>query len=82
MPKDWENKKEHFERIDVRKVTGNFLPGLLARAGQIEVGNGLCVIQTFEPIPLYSAMADLGFEHCTEKISEDEYQVYFPYGRP
>jgi len=66
MPKDWGNKKEHFDQIDVREVTGNFLPGLLKRAGKIEIGDGLCVIQTFEPIPLYSAMADLGFEHLTE----------------
>jgi hypothetical protein len=77
MSKDWETKKEHFDQIDVREITSNFLPGLLARAGQIEVGNGLCVIQSFEPIPLYSAMADLGFEHLTDKISEDEYRVYF-----
>jgi hypothetical protein len=77
MTKDWENKKERFDRIDVREVTGNFLPGLLARAGRIEVGEGVCVIQGFEPIPLYSAMADLGFEHHTEKISDGEYRVYF-----
>jgi len=40
MSKDWENKKERFDHIDVRAVTGNFLPGLLNRAGQIEAGNG------------------------------------------
>jgi hypothetical protein len=77
MIKDWENKKERFDRIDVREVTGNFLPGLLRRAGQIEVGDGVCVIQSFEPIPLYSAMADLGFEHSTERISDTEYRAYF-----
>jgi hypothetical protein len=77
MSKDWENKKERFDRIDVRDKTGNFLPGLLTKAGQIEVGDGLCVIQSFEPIPLYSAMADLGFEHLTEEISDREYRVYF-----
>jgi len=77
MIKDWEHKKERFDRIDVREVTGNFLPGLLSRAGRIGVGNGVCIIQSFEPVPLYSAMADLGFEHRTEKISESEYRVYF-----
>ncbi len=39
--------------------------------------NGVCVVQSFEPKPLYSAMEDLGFEHDTEKISEHEYRVYF-----
>jgi len=77
MIKDWEHEKERFDRIDVREITSNFLPGLLRRAGRIEVGNGLCIIQSFEPVPLYSAMADLGFEHRTEKISDSEYRVYF-----
>jgi hypothetical protein len=77
MAKDWENRKDRFEVVDVRKLTGNFLPGLLNKAGQVEVGDGMCVVQSFEPIPLYSAMADLGFEHLTERISDSEYRVYF-----
>jgi len=77
MVNDWKNKKESFDVVDVRKLTGNFLPALLKKAGQVEVGEGMCVVQSFEPIPLYSAMADLGFEHFTEKVSESEYRVYF-----
>lgn len=77
MIQDWENKKESFDVMDVRKLTGNFLPGLLAKAGKLEVGEGMCVVQTFEPVPLYSAMADLGFEHLTEQVSDSEYRVYF-----
>jgi alkylhydroperoxidase/carboxymuconolactone decarboxylase family protein YurZ len=77
MTKEWESKKDSFKVVDVRKLTGNFLPGFLNKAGQLEVGEGTCVVQSFEPIPLYSAMADLGFEHLTEKASDGEYRVYF-----
>lgn len=77
MARDWESRKDRFEVVDVRKLTGNFLPGLLNKAGQVEVGDGMCVVQSFEPIPLYSAMADLGFEHLTERISDSEYRVCF-----
>jgi alkylhydroperoxidase/carboxymuconolactone decarboxylase family protein YurZ len=77
MPKEWENTKDKFKVVDVRKLTGNFLPSILKKAGQIEVGDGMCVVQTFEPIPLYSAMADLGFEHLTDKVADGEYRVYF-----
>jgi len=77
MLKNWCDRKEKFKVVDVRKLTGNFLPGLLGRAGKVEVGDGVCVIQSFEPIPLYSAMADLGFEYLTEKVSDSEYRVYF-----
>ncbi|APG25430.1 MULTISPECIES: sulfurtransferase TusA family protein [Syntrophotalea] len=77
MQKDWEQRKEQFEIVDVRKLTGNFLPGFLKRAGQVEVGDGICVVQTFDPVPLYSAMASLGFEHVTDKVSREEYRAYF-----
>ncbi|MEA3265771.1 MAG: hypothetical protein U9P42_02350 [Candidatus Fermentibacteria bacterium] len=77
MKTEWKDKKEDFEVVDVRKATGNFLTGILKKAGQVEVGHGICVVQTFEPIPLYSAMADLGFEHYTDKISNSECRVYF-----
>ncbi len=77
MKKEWEDKKDLFKVVDVRKLTGNFLPKLLKKAQNIELGHGMCVVQSFEPIPLYSAMADIGFEHITEKISDSEYRVYF-----
>jgi len=77
MTKEWEKNKDFFDVVDVRKLTGNFLPGLLNKAGQLKAGEGLCVVQSFEPIPLYSAMADLGFEYLTDKVTDGEYRVYF-----
>ena len=77
MSKEWQNKKELFEVLDVRELTGNFLPMVLKKAQITNVSEGLCIIQSFEPIPLYSALADLGFEYLTEKVSDNEYRVYF-----
>lgn len=77
MNKEWENKKDSFEVTDVRELKGNFLPMVLKKAKNTEVGKGLCVIQSFEPIPLYSALSDLGYEYITEKASDNEYRVYF-----
>lgn len=74
---EWDNSKDSFKVIDVRKLTSNFLPGLLKSANQLNVGEGLCVVQSFEPKPLYSAMDELGFEHDTDKVSENEYRTYF-----
>lgn len=75
--KDWINIKEQFEIKDVRQLKGNFLPSIIKKAQNLEVGKGLCIIQSFEPIPLYSALAEMGYEHETDKISETEYRVYF-----
>jgi len=77
MKKKWENKKNSFEVIDVRKMTGNFLPMVLRRAEKVPIGEGICVIQSFEPLPLYSTLDDLGFEYVTDKISDSEYRTYF-----
>ncbi|PIE51289.1 hypothetical protein CSA37_12115 [Candidatus Fermentibacteria bacterium] len=74
---NWSDKKSGFEVIDVRKAVGNFLPGFLRKAASINSGEGICVVQSFEPVPLYSAMSDLGFQHETEKAGETEYRVYF-----
>lgn len=77
MKADWEAKKATFPIIDVREITNNFLPMILHKAQQVNLNNGICVVQTFEPKPLYSALKDLGFEHITEKVSDHEYRVYF-----
>jgi len=77
IKEEWKNKRESFELMDVRKLSGNFLLTILKKADKVAVGDGICVVQSFEPIPLYSAMADLGFEYQSEKVSDDEYRVYF-----
>lgn len=69
--------KSDYEVIDYRNVTTTFLPGLLKKARAVKVGKGLCIIQTFDPKPLYSAMTDLGFTYEVDKISKSEYRAYF-----
>jgi hypothetical protein len=77
MENEWESKKKAFEVVDVRQLKGNFLPMVLKKSEKLPVGDGICVIQSFEPIPLYSALGNMGFIHVTEKISDGEYRVYF-----
>lgn len=74
---DWNDKKENFRQIDVRGIQGNFFQGLKQQAMQLPAGNGLEIIQSFEPIPLYEVMEGLGYEHYTEQRSDNEYHAYF-----
>jgi len=69
--------KEEYEVVDARKLGGNFLPAIQKKASMLEVGQGLRVIQGFEPIPLYSVLDAMGYEHETVKVRDDEYHVYF-----
>ena len=75
--KAWQNKTEDFKKIDVRGIQGNFFQGIKKHAVNTEVGNGLKIVQNFDPIPLYEVMEGLGFEHYTEQVSENEFHAYF-----
>jgi hypothetical protein len=77
MDNEWKDSKESFEVLDGRGLAGNFLSAVLAKAKKVAAGSGICVIQSFEPIPLYSTLEDLGFERLTEKVSDNEYRAYF-----
>ena len=74
---NWDEKRKDFKKIDVRGIQGNFFPGLKKQAASLSQGEGLEIIQTFEPIPLYEVMEMLGYEHHTEKTADNEYHAYF-----
>lgn len=77
MNQEWLKNKDNFEEFDVRALKGNFLVAIIQKAKQISKGNGIVIIQNFEPIPLYNSMQNLGYEYYTEKKTEDEYHSYF-----
>ncbi len=74
---EWKDKKKDFFKVDVRHVQGNFFPGLQRRAMTLKAGEGIEVIQSFEPYPLYKEMDMLGYIHHTEKLAENEFHVWF-----
>lgn len=74
---DWKNKIGEFREIDVRGVIGNFFQGLKKQVSELQQGEGVTIIQSFEPIPLYEVMEDMGFEHHTQQVSDTEFRVYF-----
>ena len=74
---EWKDKTADFRKIDVSGIQGNFFQGLKKQAVQIPAGSGLEIIQSFEPIPLYEVMEDLGYEVHTEKVGDAEYHAFF-----
>ncbi len=74
---DWKDRTAGFDRIDVRSIQGNFFQGIKKRAMALPEGRGLEIIQSFDPIPLYEVMEDLGYEHFTEQRGSAEYHAYF-----
>ena len=74
---NWKDKIGTFEVMDVRGKKMDFFPALKARAAALKNGEGLHIIQTFEPVPLYPVLALMGFERPTEKVRGSEYHVWF-----
>lgn len=74
---DWKDRVEGFKEIDVRGVAGNFFQGLKKQAAELKQGEGITIIQSFEPIPLYEVMEDMGFEYHTNQVSDTEFRVNF-----
>lgn len=75
--RNWEDKIDSFKKIDVRGIQGNFFAALKKQAMALPVGEGLEIVQSFEPIPLYEVMEGLGYEYYTEQRSDVEYHSYF-----
>ena len=67
---EWKDKTAGFKKIDVRGVQGNFFPGIKMQAMKMAVGEGMEIVQNFDPLPLYEVMDGLGFERHTEKVTE------------
>ena len=77
MNENWLKQKESFVEFDVRTLKGNFLSAIIKKAKAIRKGEGIKIIQNFEPIPLYDTMKNIGFEHHTEKEADGVYYSYF-----
>ncbi len=74
---EWKDQTKDFRKIDVRGLQGNFFPGLKKQAMAVKAGEGLEIVQSFEPIPLYEVMEGLGFERHTEQTGDAEFHAYF-----
>ena len=74
---DWMDKTAGFKTVDVRGIQGNFFPGLKKQAMGLAAGEGMEIIQSFDPIPLYEVMEGLGFEYHTEQKGDAEFHAYF-----
>lgn len=74
---DWKEKVKDFAVMDVRNLQGNFFPAIKSKAESLLAGEGLTIIQTFEPKPLIQVMEGLGFEYYCEQMDTAQFNTYF-----
>ncbi len=73
----WEERRDEFEILDVRTMMTDPFDIILKKAYSIEDDGGFVLVQRFEPFPMISMLAEMGFEHVTEQYSMDEFWIYF-----
>ena len=77
MEDEWMQYSSSFEAIDLREIEGHFFSRFYPKAEELNKGEGLHVIQNFEPLPLYDTMTKLGYLRHTEKRNDGTYDIYF-----
>lgn len=63
--------------IDGRGEHESFRDCITKAIQELKPDEGIHVIKDFEPFPMYKMMEEKGFDKYTEKISDEEFHVYF-----
>ena len=71
---EWKHKISEFKKIDVRGVAGNFFQGIKRQAIELPVESSMKIIQTFDPLPLYEVMEQLGYLNSSYTLLSLTYQ--------
>jgi uncharacterized protein (DUF2249 family) len=66
---------DHDQVLDVRDVEGEPFGDIMAALENVDSGETLLLINSFEPVPLYDVLSDRGFEHETTQVYEAEWHV-------
>ncbi len=68
-------------REDIRRGQEPF-DRIMCAAADLGEGEELVIVNVFEPVPLYSVLAQRGFVHETTRTPEGEWRVTFRRGTP
>ncbi|OYT10594.1 MAG: hypothetical protein B6I18_08310 [Bacteroidetes bacterium 4572_112] len=74
---NWYDRKDDFDILDVRTMISDPFDIIIKKAYDTEEDNGFRLIQRFEPIPIINMLKEMGFEHQTKIVNEQEIWVYF-----
>ncbi|WP_324759113.1 DUF2249 domain-containing protein [Haloarcula montana] len=62
--------------MDVRNIDGEPFGEIMSALDDLEEGENLELVNSFEPVPLYDALSARGFTHETDRIADDEWHVH------
>jgi len=70
-------KEMNYITIDGRGEHETFRDCITKAVQDLKANEGIHIIKDFEPFPMYKMMEEKGFDKYVEKISDEEFHVYF-----
>jgi len=62
--------------LDVRDVDDEPFPHIMTALSDLEEGETLELVNSFEPKPLYEVLSTRGFDYESERVADDEWHVF------
>lgn len=63
------------QTLDVRQIEGEPFGDIMAALNELDSGESLLLVNSFEPEPLYSVLTERGFTYETDQVDSDEWHV-------
>jgi len=61
--------------LDAREIDGEPFGEITDALADLDDGETLVLVNSFEPEPLYAVLDERGFEHDTDRVAPDEWRV-------
>jgi len=61
--------------LDVREIDGEPFGDIMAALDDLDAGETLRLVSSFEPAPLYEVVTERGFDYEAEQVAPDEWRV-------
>lgn len=66
---------DHDTVLDVRELDGEPFAPIMSALDDLDDGETLLLVNSFEPVQLYDVISERGFSHETEQVSGQEWHV-------
>lgn len=70
-----ETGSDHDELVDVREIDGEPFQRITSALTDLDDGETLLLINSFEPVPLYDILEDRGFAYESTQVEDDEWRI-------
>lgn len=71
---------DSLQTLDVRPILragGEPFPEIMQAVAQLKAGQGLRLLATFKPVPLFAVMQKKGYAHCEKELGQGDWEVIF-----